>query len=164
MKYSVLIKDQIHEVEILEEKGCLKVCWDGERQDVDCLSVSANPSTTMLLNKCAFEISLQREEESFSVILDHSTYDVLVKRGKLRESAATILKQGSDQEIISAPMPGMVVAVKSEVDQRVTQGDPLLILEAMKMENELRSPVDGLVHQVHVQTGKKWKRARNSSH
>jgi biotin carboxyl carrier protein len=49
----------------------------------------------------------------------------------------------------------MVVTVKVEAEQRVKRGEPLLILEAMKMENQLRSPVDGRIMKIHVEEGRK---------
>ena len=155
MKYSVLIHDHVYEVEIVEEKGCQQIYWEGERVEVDCLLKSGNPSNTLILDGLSYEIALQRMNESFFIDLDHTEYDVLVIRGKLREGSEILLKPGSDQEIISAPMPGMVVSVKADTDRDVKKGEPLLILEAMKMENELRSPVDGRVQQIHVRTGKK---------
>lgn len=56
-------------------------------------------------------------------------------------------------EAINAPMPGTIVDVKVVPGTRVKKGDALLILEAMKMENEVVSPVDGVVSQVFVIKG-----------
>jgi biotin carboxyl carrier protein len=50
-------------------------------------------------------------------------------------------------------MPGLIVAVPVEQGQTVKKGDQVIILESMKMENELRSPRDGVVHRVHVAQG-----------
>ncbi|KAA5549369.1 acetyl-CoA carboxylase biotin carboxyl carrier protein subunit [Adhaeribacter rhizoryzae] len=51
---------------------------------------------------------------------------------------------------IKAPMPGLIVAIKVEPGQEVKKGDPLLVLEAMKMENILKSPGDGVVKTIKV--------------
>lgn len=56
-------------------------------------------------------------------------------------------------EKISAPMPGTILDVKTSVGASVKKGDILLILEAMKMENELLAPIDGTVKQVLVTKG-----------
>jgi pyruvate carboxylase subunit B len=50
-------------------------------------------------------------------------------------------------------MPGRVSAVKVAVGQQVRKGEELLVVEAMKMENALRAPRDGVVRAVHVSTG-----------
>jgi glutaconyl-CoA/methylmalonyl-CoA decarboxylase subunit gamma len=55
---------------------------------------------------------------------------------------------------ISAPMPGTVLKVKVTVGDTVKKGQVLLILEAMKMENEIVSPVDGKVAKLNVEAGK----------
>jgi pyruvate carboxylase subunit B len=56
-------------------------------------------------------------------------------------------------EAIAAPMPGLVVRVEAEVGQQVKAGQCLVVLQAMKMENELGAPSDGTVKQVHVEPG-----------
>jgi biotin carboxyl carrier protein len=55
---------------------------------------------------------------------------------------------------VKAPMPGMVLRVEVVPGQEVQEGDPLLVLEAMKMENNLKSPASGTIKSVHVEAGK----------
>lgn len=55
--------------------------------------------------------------------------------------------------VVSAPMPGKILAVKTEVGKAVKKGDVLLVLEAMKMENEIVAPEDGTVASVDVTVG-----------
>ena len=54
---------------------------------------------------------------------------------------------------VSSPMPGKILAVKAPVGQAVKKGDVILILEAMKMENEIVSPQDGTVASINVSAG-----------
>ena len=54
---------------------------------------------------------------------------------------------------VNAPMPGTVLDVKVSVGQKVKNGETLLILEAMKMENEIASPADGTVASINVSKG-----------
>ena len=54
---------------------------------------------------------------------------------------------------IAAPMPGIVLRYVVEVGQKVTEGDPVVVLEAMKMENILPSPVEGVVNALLLQEG-----------
>ncbi len=55
---------------------------------------------------------------------------------------------------VKAPMPGLVLEVSVEVGQEVQKGDALLILEAMKMENVIKSAGEGVVKSIHVDQGK----------
>ena len=54
---------------------------------------------------------------------------------------------------VKAPMPGTILDIKVSAGQQVKKGDVLVILEAMKMENEIMAPQDGTVDAVHVQKG-----------
>ena len=59
----------------------------------------------------------------------------------------------ADGEKVNAPMPGNILDVKVSVGAKVSKGDVLLILEAMKMENEIMSPCDGTVASISVKKG-----------
>ena len=61
----------------------------------------------------------------------------------------------SEQKVadVKAPMPGLVLEVAAEIGQEVKKGDALLILEAMKMENVIKSVGDGTVKAIHVKEG-----------
>ncbi len=66
--------------------------------------------------------------------------------------------QGNQQgvrnhSIVRAPMSGTVLMVKKEVGEQVSEGEGILILEAMKMQNEIQAPMDGVLKKIHVQPG-----------
>jgi biotin carboxyl carrier protein len=61
--------------------------------------------------------------------------------------------RAAGREVIAAPMPGLVVRVNVEAGQAVTAGESLVVLQAMKMENELASPRGGTVKAVVVEPG-----------
>ncbi len=54
---------------------------------------------------------------------------------------------------VSAPMPGKILSIKAKVGQAVNKGDVLLLLEAMKMENEVVALEDGVIASINVETG-----------
>lgn len=60
---------------------------------------------------------------------------------------------GSVSGRVAAAMPGTILDVKVSVGDAVTMGQPLLILEAMKMENDVMAPCDGVVEEIHVVKG-----------
>ncbi|MDD4095381.1 MAG: biotin/lipoyl-binding protein [Oscillospiraceae bacterium] len=59
----------------------------------------------------------------------------------------------SDPAAISAPMPGTILEIKVSVGNSVKKGDVMVVLEAMKMENEITAPSDGVIKQVYVTKG-----------
>ena len=155
MKYCVAVQNRVYEVEVREEDGCWRIFWNGKSVEVDCSLDRTKPFTSMIVDGRPFEMSVKKEAEIFSVDLGWEDFEVQVSRGSMRGSAGAAKKQGPQQEIVTAPMPGMVVTVKVKPNQEVDRGDPLLILEAMKMENELRSPVRARIHDVFVEKGRK---------
>ena len=60
------------------------------------------------------------------------------------------MKTSSGPEVVTSVMPGIVRSVLVEPGRAVVKGEPLLILEAMKMQNEIRAPRDAVVETVHV--------------
>ena len=56
-------------------------------------------------------------------------------------------------DLIKAPMPGLILEINVVVEQKVKEDDPLLILEAMKMENVLTSPREGIIKNIAVEKG-----------
>lgn len=68
-------------------------------------------------------------------------------------AAAPAAKPAADAEVINSPMPGTIVNVKVQAGQNVKSGDVLVILEAMKMENEIMAPHDAVVDSVLVTKG-----------
>lgn len=69
-------------------------------------------------------------------------------------SAAAAAPAGNEGSVkVTAPMPGKILSVKANVGQEVKQGDVILLLEAMKMENEVVAPQDGKVASINVGSG-----------
>ena len=60
---------------------------------------------------------------------------------------------GPVKDKLTAPMPGVVLAIETTVGTQVKRGDPVLSLEAMKMVNQLRAPRDGVVAEIYVNAG-----------
>ena len=73
--------------------------------------------------------------------------DLLVEKLGMAQAAETVVRE------IVAPMPGLIVGLSVEAGQTVQEGDSVLTLEAMKMENVIKSPVGGTVEAVHVRVG-----------
>jgi biotin carboxyl carrier protein len=100
-------------------------------------------------------ISMNHEEKSIKVKLDHKVttliikdrYDLLLEKLGMNTQAGTKIKD------IKAPMPGLIFDIKVKVGDQVKKGDPVLVLEAMKMENILKSPGDGEVKEIKVKKG-----------
>jgi biotin carboxyl carrier protein len=82
--------------------------------------------------------------ESYSIRVEEETRYIIRTRGG---------KAGASGQVLKAPMPGKVVLVEVEVGQAVAAGDGLIVLEAMKMENEFRASAPGTVVEIRVEAG-----------
>lgn len=69
------------------------------------------------------------------------------------QKAAPAVSSGASDKAMKAPLPGVINAVKVTVGQTVKKGDVLIILEAMKMENEITAETNGKVSKIFVQKG-----------
>lgn len=97
--------------------------------------------------------------KKFKIVVNGKGYEVEVEELDAASSASAVKeassapKSTSGGEKVTAPLPGSVWKLKTAVGNSVKAGDVLLILEAMKMENEIQSPVDGVVSEVIVKEG-----------
>ncbi len=98
------------------------------------------------------EVDLLKKTVSFRMggrkyeVLVQDKYDELLKQLGMERGA------GAQAKELKAPMPGKVLSLEVANGASVAEGDPLLILEAMKMENVIKSPREGVVHSIHVDT------------
>jgi biotin carboxyl carrier protein len=115
---------------------------------------------------------------SFHVIKDHRSYNVEVIKADAAEKSFLVSVNGNKYQLnvkdkfdellkslgfddlsskkvneIKAPMPGLVLDVRVTEGDVVKKGDPILVLEAMKMENIIKSPTDGVIKKINVKKG-----------
>jgi acetyl/propionyl-CoA carboxylase alpha subunit len=95
--------------------------------------------------------------KTFSIKINNNIYTVEVKDqfDELLKNLGMDVLASSKVNEMKAPMPGLVVDVRVTEGQEILKGDPLLVLEAMKMENILKSPADGKVKKINVSKGDK---------
>ena len=151
MKYFVTVGDRT--VEVLLDGD--RVIIDGLASVVHRAPVAGTPLEQVMIDGRAFTLSLEPDGLGrwvagvrggrFEVqVVDERTHHVqqLVGRGA-----------GATGQSLKAPMPGLVVRVLVGPGQAVSRGAGIVVLEAMKMENELKAAADGTVKSVRIGTG-----------
>ncbi|MCA9944212.1 MAG: biotin attachment protein [Ardenticatenaceae bacterium] len=97
------------------------------------------------------------DERPYELLFDPDLRWVASKRGQhpvdVRDLAAMSPRHRSGDGRLKAPIPGLIARYLVEVGDEVTAGQPVVILEAMKMENEIRAPMNGRVEAIHVPAG-----------
>jgi biotin carboxyl carrier protein len=134
------------------EAGRYRVRLEGETIEVDARRVGEGLWSLVLGTESV--VAEVTDEEGVSVVhVDGETYRIRVEeetRYLIRTRGGTARGGG---QVLKAPMPGRVVLIEVTVGQRVQKGDGLVILEAMKMENEFRASSEGTVKEIRVEVG-----------
>jgi acetyl/propionyl-CoA carboxylase alpha subunit len=137
-----------HRVEVRAVEGRYLAVVDDRPLEVDCLE-SVDGFASLLVAGRSHDALVTRMPWGYAVALRGGRYDVLLADPA---PAASRPPAGGDARLV-APMPGKVVRVLVERGQRVAAAQGLVVVEAMKMENELKAPRGGTVIEVHVREG-----------
>jgi biotin carboxyl carrier protein len=135
--------------------GALEVRLGGETGElVDVDVVSLGGQLSVRIDGKVVDLTTEGQPPEIGAIASgHRSY-VRVESERLR--AAEAAKKGSaagSEKVVKSPMPGRIVKVLVAVGDEVEAGKPLLVMEAMKMENEIKARAGGKVSEIHVKQG-----------
>lgn len=130
---------------------------DGKAFAWDVIEVK-NGSFNVIKNNRSYNVEVVKAdvaEKSFLVSVNGNKYQLNVKDkfDELLKSLGFDDLNAKKVNEIKAPMPGLVLDVRVAEGDTVKKGDPILVLEAMKMENIIKSPTDGVVKKINVKKG-----------
>ena len=152
MIYITTIDGKEFLVEIIDDRH---VSIDGKIVEVDFESVESQPIFSLIVDGKSYEAYVYEGEEDIEVLLKGQLYHSRVEDERERRlraaSGGGVVESGPYH--LQAPMPGLVVTVSVEEGQEIKKGGVLLILESMKMQNELKSPRDGVIGRILVGAG-----------
>ena len=121
---------------------------DGEWRTAELQRVRAGLHVVMLDNR-PVELYIERRGAGADVTIGRRTYHVQIGRGRRAASMAAAASDASDGLVrVRAPMTGSVIEVRTEPGAQVEAGDVLVVVESMKMNNELRAPAAGVVERL----------------
>ncbi len=152
MTYDITIDGKNYRLELNQEEGRWKCILDGEPVEVD--AVIARPNVmSIILGGQAFEVKRERTATDMHFWVKSARFAVEVRDPRsLRSRRAKGVGIEGPQKLL-APMPGKIVRIISEAGSEIEAGHGILVIEAMKMQNELKSPKKGIVRQVLVTEG-----------
>ena len=155
MKYQVEIEGDSFEVEVQNPRGRATV--DGQEYNVDLRCVDGRWLYSLIVDDRPYEAFVEEKEESYSVTIQGEPFEVSVVDPKAARLARMVQRPEAPiaEYPIKAPLPGLIVAVEAEPGKTVKKGQVLVVLEAMKMENDLTAPRDATVREVMVSGGDK---------
>lgn len=148
MRYTVTIGDRTFEVDV--EGGRARLA--GKTDTALLQSVPGTPERHLIRSDGVRTLALNRRESGWELVLSGDVLEARVVDEHTRslEAMARRPQHSGGVHLVRAPMPGMVVRVEVELGEHVRQGQGLVVLEAMKMENELGAPAAGKVTAVRA--------------
>ena len=150
MKITARIGDRMHDVQIERQNGHYVVEVDGETLRVDAQKLEGD-FYSLLTGGRSYEISVQPQADSY--LVRHGAATAKVELFDAGRQGREALKTAGGPERIMAQMPGKVARILVAEGDEVEAGQGLLVLEAMKMENEIASDRGGVVAQLAVEEG-----------
>jgi biotin carboxyl carrier protein len=152
VKFEVQAGGATTPVEVTGEAGRYTVTLEGETAVVDARQ-TVEGIWSILLDGVSHVADVTEQDGTYAVDVNGERYTVRVEeetRYIIRTRGSTGAERG---QVLKAPMPGKVTLIEVAVGQSVAPGDGLIVLEAMKMENEFKAEATGTVKEIRVQVG-----------
>jgi biotin carboxyl carrier protein len=140
------------DIDVLGE-GRFALTLDGKRHELDALALE-HGAVSMLIDGESYSVEFEEVGDEVAVLVKGQISRVDVadeRRLRMRAAAAGFSVEG--KQVVTAPMPGKVVKVLVKVGDEVKEGQGLVVVEAMKMENELKSPKAGKITELFAKEG-----------
>jgi biotin carboxyl carrier protein len=159
MKRTLCIGNESHELEITRRSGKVYMTWDGDEIEVDITRVEKT-SYSVIIDGSSVGVNVDRfrmadpDLHGFRASLYDGAYEFTLQDPRKALLAAAMARQRKGaSSVIKALMPGKVLKLLVKEGERLEEGQPVLILEAMKMQNEYVAPAAGIVGRILVEEG-----------
>ena len=151
MEFQVALNSDVYSVQ--RSGSVLKVDNKSIKFDID--NVSENRMVVFYDNRAHEVEVLSRNEKRFVLMVNGKTVEVEIKDeiDQLLQKLGMTSHNSKSVSELKSPMPGAIIDVMIEAGDEVSKGDPILILEAMKMEHSLKASRDGVVAEVLIEPG-----------
>lgn len=151
-KYIVHTGDRSLEAVVVEHEGFYEISIDGAVHRIDSRGRAGGPSRSLIVDGRSYEVATVPGREGLDVYVSGDAFQVRVTDELwARTGADTETETG--EETVRSPMPGSVVRILVNEGDRVEPGQPVVIVEAMKMQNELAAVRRGTVISVRAKEG-----------
>lgn len=150
MKYHVTVDDRNYEVEVTGTS----VRVDGDTIEARLTAIPRTPMRRLVVGDVAHVLAILPDEAGWEIEHVGTRWMVSVVDERTRQ-LQELTGEGANRigGVIKAPMPGLVLVIEVEEGQHVEEGQGVVVLEAMKMENEIKAAGGGVVTAIHVEPG-----------
>jgi len=152
MIFDILVGNKEYSVEIERKEKSFLIKIDGEEFDVDATLFKKELYSLIVSNK-SYLSNIKSEENKYIVDISGESFEIEVFDEATRRMAQKKKEPESGKQVIKAPMPGKIVKILVKEGEEVESGAGMIVVEAMKMENELKSSSKGVVKEIAVEEG-----------
>jgi biotin carboxyl carrier protein len=153
MKYFVVCGDHEVQVEIQEHLGQRQVRVNGEPFEISYSEIDSLGQVAVQKDGETYALSMEGNTEHVRVTLAGHVYALTLEDERERAAHAAVRAADRGRGPLRAVMPGFVKELLVSAGETVEVGTPLLVLEAMKMQNEISAPASGVVQSIAVVPG-----------
>ena len=155
MSLEIKLDDRTANISFLEKDGAkMKIDIDGEKYDVDVVMVKEGVYS-IIHNGISYNVELIENKSSKKYIVNtlYTTYDIEIIDAESKYLKRKKQDDSLDNGFISSPMPGKIVKIPVKTGDKVKAGDTVIIVSAMKMENEYKVKKDRIIKDILVKVG-----------
>ncbi len=153
MTYDVVVDGKTHQVELMRGEKTWLCTIDGQEIEVDAV-LTARDVLSLLVGGKAYEIKRERSlQGELHMVIGSARYAVDVQDPRSLRTRRALAGAETGPQRLKAPMPGKIVRVMVKEKDEVEAGQSILVMEAMKMQNEMKSPKNGKVQKILTAEG-----------
>ena len=153
MTYDVVVDGKTHQVELTRGDQLWLCKVDGQEIDVDA-ALTARDILSILVGGDAYEVKRERSlQGELHMVIGSARYAVDVQDPRSLRTRRAVAGLEAGPQKLKAPMPGKIVRIMVSEKEQVKAGQGLIVMEAMKMQNEMKSPKDGKVQKILTAEG-----------
>ena len=153
MTYDVIVDGKTHQVELTRGEKTWLCKVDGQEIEVDA-ELTARDILSALVGGKAYEIKRERSlQGELHMVIGSARYAVDVQDPRSLRTRRAVAGADAGPQRVKAPMPGKIVRILVSENDEVKAGQGVVVMEAMKMQNEMRSPKDGRVRKILTAEG-----------
>ena len=154
MNYLANIGESSFKITLEDKDTQVNLDINGEPSQIDIMPINEDHTYSLLINGRSYIATMMATEETPQIMINGSLYTVDVEDEELARLKSQVKeKHHAGGEQIKAPMPGRIIAIEVAIGDKVEAGQGVAIIEAMKMENELRAHSGGVVKEIQTKIG-----------
>jgi len=147
MTYTLKLGNKIYKVGFEEKEGLSLFSMDGEQKEIEFLRIEEN-IYSILVNNESITVGIFKEGKKLQVFYEGDLYEIESVSGRDASQA-----EGTQSLNVTAPMHSRVVKILKKQGERVEAGESVVVVEAMKMESELKASASGTIKEIRVKEG-----------